>query len=148
MNDFSDLRREFDEALQNRCVDDSCTQEDEADKEEYPDYVEAMYNRVLAPSRSGIYFSRWDLKVIGNAIEASIPMDTRNRMFKLLMKSIDSRETMQTLLDAFGEHIDAKCEVYRNLAEQFPASSGVFEEKLRKAAKTQQYFDTILEEFF
>ncbi|WP_456402179.1 hypothetical protein [Hydrogenimonas sp.] len=143
---MEDLRKEFEEFMQERCV----TSESLNDEEhyDYPDYVEAINSELMPPSRSGVYISRWDLKMVGDAIDASIAMDARSRMYKMLMRSVHDRETMQRLLGAFASLIDAKIEPYRDMMEAYPSSAPIFQDKIEKAEQVKASFDRVLETYF
>jgi hypothetical protein len=148
MNDFNDLRKEFEDMMEERCIDNSCVTDEEEDTYDYPDYVEAMNNELMAPVKSGVYISRWDLKTVGDAIDASIAMDARERMFKMLMRSVHNKATMEKMLDAFTELIDDQAGRYEEIAEQFPASASIMNVKVQKAQKIKSYFKEILATYF
>ena len=143
---MADLRKEFENYMADRCVTDQC--ETEEDTYDYPDYVEAIDAELMPPSKSGVYISRWDLKMVGDAIEASIAMDTRARMYKMLMRSVHDKETMGLLLGAFTSLIDAKTEPYREMMEAYPSSAGIFRDKIEKAEKTKAFLETVIESYF
>ncbi|WP_300364783.1 hypothetical protein [Hydrogenimonas sp.] len=143
---MNDLRKEFENYMEDRCVTNTC--ETEEDTYDYPDYVEAINAELMPPSKSGVYISRWDLKMVGDAIDASIAMDTRARMYKMLMRSVHDKETMGLLLGAFSSLIDAKIEPYREMMESYPSSAPIFEEKIRKAERVKAYFDDVLNTYF
>ncbi len=143
---MEDLRKEFENYLADRCVTSEC--ESEEDTYDYPDYVEAIDKEVMPPVKSGVYISRWDLKMIGDAIDASIAMDTRARMFKMLMRSVHDKTTMASLLGAFTSLIDAKIEPYREMMASYPASQAIFQDKIDKAEKTKAYLETVLDTYF
>ncbi|RUM44048.1 MAG: hypothetical protein DSY46_06610 [Hydrogenimonas sp.] len=143
---MNDLRKEFETLMEDRCVTSACEMEE--DTYEYPDYVEAINAELMPPSKSGVYISRWDLKVVGEAINASIAMDTRARMYKMLMRSVHDKATMEQLLNAFASLIDAKLEPYREMMENYPASAPIFEEKIQKAERVKAYFNDVLETYF
>ncbi len=148
--DLSDLRAEF-EAMKNSkefCSDGSCSTSDEVDLKDYPSYTEALYAKILAPSVSGIYLSRWDIKDIANTAGDSMAIHPRKRMFELLMKYAVSQERMQKVLDAMEEHIEEKIEIYEELQETFPHSKVIFENKIKKARKTIDTFPHIIKEYF
>ena len=144
---MDDLRKEFENYMADRCVSTECQSEEE-DTYEYPDYVEAINNEVMPPVKSGVYISRWDLKMIGDAIDASIAMDTRARMFKMLMRSVHDRETMGLLLGAFSSLIDAKIEPYAEMMEEYPASADIFRDKIEKAERTKAFLETVIDQYF
>jgi len=84
MNDMNELRSEF-ETMQQKMREDACvTQESFADEgpEDYPDYLVALYKEIMPPVKSGIYFSKWDLKGMAAEIDESFALDVRERMFK------------------------------------------------------------------
>ena len=142
---MNDLRKEFENYMQDRCVTGCETEEDSY---EYPDYVEAINAELMPPVKSGIYISRWDLKMVGDAIDASIAMDTRARMYKMLMRSVHNKETMEKLLGAFSSLIDAKTEAYREMMQNYPSSAPIFEDKIQKAECVKAYFDEVLNTYF
>ncbi len=148
--DLSDLRAEF-EAMKNSedfCIDNSCSTNEEIDLKDYPSYTEALYAKILAPSVSGIYLSRWDIKDIANSAGDSMAIHPRKRMFELLMKYAVTKEIMQMVLDAMEAHIEEKIEIYEELQSTFPHSKVVFEDKIQKAKKTINTFPHIIKEYF
>jgi hypothetical protein len=154
-NDIHELRKEFEELnLQNFagkpaiCEDGSCGTEDTHDLKDYPSYTEALYAKLIAPSVSGIYISRWDIKEIALAAGDSMAIHPRKRMFELLMKYATSRENMQAVLDAMENHMEEKIAIYQELMTTFPASAEIFQPKIDKARKTMRLFPQIIEEYF
>jgi len=143
---MEDLRKEFENYMEDRCVTSEC--ETEEDSYEYPDYVEAINAELMPPSKSGVYISRWDLKMVGNAIDASIAMDARARMYKMLMRSVHDKETMGLLLGAFSFLIDAKIEPYHEMMKNYPSTASIFGEKIEKAERVKAYFDEVLNTYF
>jgi len=79
--DIESLRAEF-EAMTNNaeayCADGSCPTEEGADLKDYPSYTEALYARIMPPSVSGIYLSRWDIKEIANVAGDSMAIHPLN----------------------------------------------------------------------
>ncbi len=140
------LRKEFENFMYDRCLPNECRKDEEGC--DYPDYVEAINSELMPPSRSGVYISRWDLKMVGDAIEASIAMDARARMFKMLMRSVHDKKTMRKLLGAFASLIDAKIEPYREMMEAYPSSAPIFQDKIEKAERVKKYFDSVIERYF
>jgi len=150
MRDMQDLKSEF-ESLKNSedfCVDNSCSTDEEVDLKDYPSYTEALYAKIIAPSVSGIYLSRWDIKDIADKAGDSMSIHPRKRMFELLMKFAVSQERMQAVLDAMSEHMQEKIDIYKELQEQFPSSYDIFEDKIVKAQNTIKLFPTIIKEYF
>jgi len=150
LKDIDELRAEF-EAFKNSdefCNDGSCSSDEEVDLKDYPSYTEALYAQIVAPSVSGIYISRWDIKEIADAAGDSMSIHPRKRMFELLMKYAVSQERMQAVLDALEENMREKIDIYRELAETFPSSKMSFDEKINKAEKTIRSFPQIMKEYF
>jgi hypothetical protein len=147
-SDIKDLRKEFEALTQGECVDGGCVSEEEEDLKDYPSYTEALYAKLIAPSVSGIYISRWDIKEIALAAGDSMAIHPRKRMFELLMKFATSKENMEAVLDALQAHMEDKIAIYQELIQAFPASSEVFEPKIVKAQKTIKLFPQIMQEYF
>ncbi|WP_223157479.1 hypothetical protein [Sulfurovum sp. bin170] len=150
MRDIDELRAEF-EALKKGeefCSDGSCDSEEEIDLKDYPSYTEALYAQIIAPSVSGIYLSRWDIKEIADVAGDSMAIHPRKRMFELLMKYAVSQERMQLVLDAMEENMQRKIDIYEEFQESFPHSKVVFEKKIAKAERTIRSFPHIMSEYF
>ncbi|NEW60775.1 hypothetical protein GSY74_05715 [Sulfurovum sp. bin170] len=150
VRDIDELRAEF-EALKKGeefCSDGSCDSEEEIDLKDYPSYTEALYAQIIAPSVSGIYLSRWDIKEIADVAGDSMAIHPRKRMFELLMKYAVSQERMQLVLDAMEENMQRKIDIYEEFQESFPHSKVVFEKKIAKAERTIRSFPHIMSEYF
>ncbi len=149
--DLENLRAEFD-AMSNMsdeyCNDGSCPTDEEADLKDYPSYTEALYAKIVAPNVSGIYLSRWDIKEIAGKAGDSMAIHPRKRMFELLMKFAVSQERMSLVLDALEEHMLDKINIYQEIADNYPYSAPIFEEKITKAEATIKLFPQILKEYF
>ena len=155
MRDMEDLRKEFENFNEQNfngnpafCPDGQCDSDEETDLRDYPSYTEALYAQLIAPSQSGIYISRWDIKEIALSAGDSMAIHPRKRMFELLMKYTTSKENMQKVLDALENHMEEKIGIYAELMESFPASREVFEPKIDRARKTMKLFPQIVEEYF
>jgi len=149
-DDLAELRAEID-AFKDKtgfCTDGSCPTEEEADLRDYPSYTEALYAKLVAPHVSGIYLSRWDIKDIADKAGDSMSIHPRKRMFELLMKYAVSQERMQLVLDGIAEHMQEKIEIYEELADSFPHSAKIFNDKVEKAEKTIRLFPQIMKEYF
>ncbi|SFV67411.1 hypothetical protein MNB_SV-12-529 [hydrothermal vent metagenome] len=150
MRDIDELRAEF-EALKKGeefCSDGSCESDEEIDLKDYPSYTEALYAQIIAPSVSGVYLSRWDIKEIADVAGDSMAIHPRKRMFELLMKYAVSQERMQLVLDAMEENMQKKIDIYEELQETFPHSKVIFEKKIAKAERTIRSFPHIMSEYF
>ena len=150
MRDIDELRAEFEAFKKGEefCSDGSCESDEEVDLKDYPSYTEALYAQIVAPSASGIYISRWDIKEIADVAGDSMAIHPRKRMFELLMKFAVSQERMQLVLDALEENMQKKIDIYVELGETFPHSKSIFDEKVKKAEKTIRSFPHIMKEYF
>jgi hypothetical protein len=151
IKDLNDLRSEFEELQKRNTRLEECGEEctlDEESREEYPDYLAAIYTEIMPPVKSGIYFSRWDLKTLAAGLGESFALDVRERMFKKFMQWVGTPEDMQEVIRVFKEHIDMKCELYHQYSEKYPASKPIFDEKIKKADSAKRYLDKVYTEFF
>ncbi|MFT7859523.1 MAG: hypothetical protein ABXS93_01165 [Sulfurimonas sp.] len=142
-NDFEQMQKQLNE---DSCVDQSCVTDE--NREDYPDYLVAMYKEIMPPVKSGIYFSRWDLKGMAEEVGDSIAIDVRERMFQKFMKWIATPDDMQAVIAQFKNNIDMKCEQYKIYAEKYPATKEIFDEKIAKAESSKRYLDKVYDEFF
>jgi len=148
-NDLDDFRSEF-EAIKNQnglndCVDGSCIADE---YEEYPDYLKAIYAEIMPPAKSGIYFSRWDLKKMALGLDESFAIDVRERMFQKFMQWIATPEDMLKVVAEFSTLIDMKCELYKEYAQSYPSTAEIFNSKIEKAEKAKKYLNRVYVEFF
>jgi len=151
MEDINQLRAEFEE-IQRKQEEENCGLEgcmsDEDQREDYPDYLKAMYAEVMPPVKSGIYFSRWDIKKMAAQLDEHIVVDVRERMFQNFMRFIVSREDMENVIEEFNNLIDMKVELYKEYIEKYPAVGVVLDDKIEKAEKSKKYLQKVLEEYF
>jgi len=146
---IEDLKKEFENfKMDENCIDGSCETGEVEDLKDYPDYTEAIYAKLMPPSQSGVYISRWDIKDIALEAGDSMAIHPRRRMFELLMKYAVSKENMTLVLDAMEKHINEKIAIYEEMMENFPSSKEIFEPKVTKAKKTVALFPSILDEYF
>lgn len=146
IKDLNDLRRDFEE-LQKNCVDGNCIT-DEENREDYPDYLIAIYKEVMPPVKSGIYFSKWDLKAMAAELDEHFALDVRERMFNKFMQSVATPDDMKEVMGQFVKNIDMKCDLYQEYSEKYPSSKEIFDKKIKKADNTKKYLDKVFEEFF
>jgi len=148
-NDVSKFRNEFEEMKEQvfeQCSDSSCDLERE--DEDYPDYLKAIYAEIMPPVKSGVYFSRWDLKKMALGVDESFAIDVRERMFKNFMQWIADPNDMQKVIALFGDLMDRKCELYKEYAIKYPSTKESFDRKIEKVEKSKQYLDKVYVEFF
>jgi len=151
IKDLNDLRNEF-ENLQkkdmfNDCSDGSC-ESDEPSREDYPDYLAAIFTEIMPPIKSGIYFSRWDLKSMASELDESFALDVRERMFQKFMQWVGTPEDMKKVIEQFNNNINAKCDKYKEYSEKYPSTKEIFDKKIEKAESSKKYLDKVYTEFF
>jgi len=149
MKDLNELRGEFEamqqQMMQENCVDASCVEDE---YEDYPDYLKAIYAEIMPPAKSGIYFSRWDLKRMAEELDESFAIDVRERMFQKFMQWIATPDDMKKVITVFSNLMDMKCDLYREYSEKYPSSKESFDAKIAKAEKAKKYLDKVYVEFF
>ena len=149
MKDLNELRGEFEQmqrqAMNQPCEDDSC---DMDTPEDYPDYLKAIYAEIMPPAKSGIYFSRWDLKRMAQGLDESFAIDVRERMFKNFMQWVATPDDFRAVIEQFSMNMDMKCDMYKEYSEKYPASKEIFDVKIEKAEKSKRYFEKVYKEFF
>ena len=149
MKDLNELRGEFEQmqrqAMNQSCEDDSC---DMDTPEDYPDYLRAIYAEIMPPAKSGIYFSRWDLKRMAQGLDESFAIDVRERMFKNFMQWVATPDDFRAVIEQFSTNMDMKCDMYKEYSAKYPASKEIFDVKIEKAEKSKRYFEKVYKEFF
>ena len=153
---MDELRAEFDKFVHDKCdisEDGSCDTDenpdrgDEVDDEPYPGFVDELQERLLAPSKSGVYLSRIDIKRVAEGIDESIPIKEREKMLKALFRHTTKREYLSTAFAEFNKHMNGRVLIYAELAEAFPASKEVFDDYIKKVKMTQKVFDQIVADY-
>jgi hypothetical protein len=152
--DFSDLRAEFDKFVYEKCsldpeagMSQNPDAGDKEDEEPVPQFVDALTSKLLAPSQSGVYLSRLDIKRIAENIDESLPIKERIKMVRALFRHTTKKEYLQTAFEEINRHINGRVLIYQELSQAFPASKAIFDENIAKAQKTMRMFDTIIEDF-
>ncbi len=145
MKDLNELRSEFEQMQQQACDDGSCEMDT---PEDYPDYLKAIYAEIMPPVKSGVYFSRWDLKRMAEQLDESFAIDVRERMFQKFMQWVATPEDFKAVIEQFSQNMDMKCDMYREYSERYPSTKEIFDPKIQKAEKAKKYFEKVYVEFF
>ncbi len=146
IKDLNALRSEFEQMQQQAACDDGSCEIDAP--EDYPDYLKAIYSEVMPPVKSGIYFSRWDLKRMAEGLDESFALDVRERMFQKFMQWVATPDDFRAVINQFSENMDMKCDMYREYSKKYPSTKEIFDEKIKKADKAKAYFEKVYREFF
>ena len=110
-------------------------------------YEEVIRNTIMPPSKSGIYFSRLDLKKLAHFFGESIVIDERKKMIKKLLEYVDSHDALIRFESVVNDAIDTKITIYENLKENFPSSAYQFDEYISKARSAQKDLKRSVEEY-
>ena len=147
-SDIEDLKKEF-EAMAGPCTmtPEQDRQNEEAEEEDIPYYVEELQKKLLSPAISGVYLTRIDLKRIADDLEESLPIKERKPMLRALMRHTTNKDTLQEIFDVMNRYVDGRVMIYNELIESFPASAGFFKDNLEKVEKTKKMFTRIVEDF-
>lgn len=154
-HDLSDLRAEFDKFVREECSinpeklsqEQNPDQGDAVDEEPVPQFVDSLVEKLLAPSQSGVYLSRLDIKRVAEAIDESLPIKERKKMLKALFRHTTKKEYLRIAFDEFNRHLNGRIMIYEELATEFPASKSIFDAHSDKAKKIQKMFDQIVDDF-
>ena len=153
---MDELRAEFDKFVRDKCEtseDGSCDTDenpdggDAVDDEPYPGFVDELTDRLLAPSKSGVYLSRIDIKRVAEGIDESIPIKERDKMIKALFRHTTKRDYLSAAFAEFNKHMNGRVLIYTELSEAFPASKEIFDTQIAKVKKTQKMFDQIVADY-
>ncbi|WP_193110397.1 hypothetical protein [Sulfurimonas paralvinellae] len=150
MKDLNELRSEFEQMQQQVMIDQACADGScEMDApEDYPDYLKAIYAEIMPPVKSGVYFSRWDLKRMAQQLDESFAIDVRERMFQKFMQWVATPEDFRAVIDQFSQNMDMKCAIYKEYSEKYPATKEIFDAKIQKTENAKKYFEKVYREFF
>lgn len=144
MKDIENLEDEFNNFFESK---NSCVTNCDDSEEEYPSFFEELISIILVPNRCGLYFSRFDLKIIASACGEQIMIRERKRMLKDILKSILSQEDIEQLFIATTKMVDAKVDTYRSLIEHYPSTHASFKEFIQKSDAFKERLKRIEHEF-
>jgi len=155
-NDLNDLRAEFDKFVKDKCSLEPDAQQniqedpdagDKVDEEPVPQFVDALTSKLLAPSVSGVYLSRLDIKRIAEAIDESIPIKERTKMVRALFRHTTRRKYLEDAFAEVNKHINGRILIYKELGDSFPASKSIFDGHIDKANKNMKMFEQIISDY-
>ena len=141
---MDELRAEFDKFVHDKCemsedgsydTDSNPDLGDAVDEEPYPGFVDELQERLLAPSKSGVYLSRIDIKRVAEGSDESIPIKDRDKMIKALFRHTTKREYLSTAFTEFNKHMNGRVMIYTELAEAFPLSREIFDGQIARSKR-------------
>lgn len=154
VNNLSDLRAEFDNFVKEDCsvdadgnIADNRDAGDKEDNEPFPQFVDILTEKLLAPAISGVYLSRLDIKRIAEAIGESLPIKERVKMVRSLFRHTTTKKYLEDAFSEINKHINGRILIYTELSEAFPASKTIFDENIVKANKIMKILEQIAEDF-
>ncbi|MBD3807333.1 MAG: hypothetical protein IE880_01295 [Epsilonproteobacteria bacterium] len=150
MKSYEELKKEFENLKigEDFCISGECETETSNELKDYPDYTEALYKLLMAPSLNGVYITRWDLKEIAALCGESIAIGPRKRMFEQIMGFTSNKEDMQNFLSRVEQYIINKIDIYEELSREFPSSKPIFDGFCAKANYTIRNLPNIIKEYF
>lgn len=153
-DDFEALKKDFDTFNYERCAMTPEEMEkhnpdegDPQDSEPVPIFVDELNDTLMAPSQSGVYLSRIDIKRVAEAIDESLPIKERKKMIKALFRHTNSKEYLRSAFDEINRHINGRILIYQELTQSFPHFKTQSNEWIEKAEKMKKMFDQIVEDF-
>ena len=155
-HDIDDLKKEFDKFVKDKCSlnpEDNIYEKqnpdagDKEDEEPVPQFVDALTSKLLAPSISGVYLSRLDIKRVAEAIDESIPIKERTKMVRALFRHTTKRKYLEDAFEEVNKHINGRILIYKELSESFPSSKEIFDGHISKANKTMKMFEQIINDY-
>ena len=146
---LDDLRKEFDalKAAKSLQEEEACEIGCETAEGEEEGFIELVQKYMLAPVKCGVYYSRLDIKVIGLMIEEDVQVRERKRMLRDILRSITSKEELENLFNVIKQMGMEKIAIYDQLAENFPHSKPIFDQKKQSFNQFTKVLDEILEDF-
>jgi hypothetical protein len=153
-NDISSLREEFDKFVRQECninPEENEKQDpdigDPSDEEPVPAFVDDIADKLLAPSKSGVYLSRLDIKRVAEAVDESLPIKERSKMIKMMFRHTTKKSYLREAFDEFSRHMNGRVLIYQELSEAFPSSKYIFDANIAKVKSTQKMFDQIVNDY-
>jgi len=130
------------------CDLDNCSipKDENGGEEEVQTFVEELQKTLLAPSISGIYITRLDIKKIASEYGESLSIGERKKMLQQLFKYIDSADNMENMFNLIDYLIKQKIDIYNELADMFPASKEIFTKNTEKANNILNRLETLVQE--
>lgn len=149
-NNFSNFEDEFNKISQiskdtsgDTCELDGCA----TDETPLGTYEEVVNNMIMPPIKSGVYFSRLDIKRAAYTFGESIIIDERKKMIKQFLNYVDSKENLEKFVKVMSDAIEAKIEIYRELSDKFSATSYQFDDYIRKANASIEILNRVVKEY-
>ena len=105
-----------------------------------------ILKNLLIPARSGVYFSRYEIREIGKVFGVEIPIKERKEMLKDIFMYAKQMDRLKDLLDLLNSIIDNRIEQYNELAELYPRSKTIIEKWENKAMRVKGMIDTMKKE--
>lgn len=147
MANMEDFRAEFDDLIQQYKTCEMEQQRDESTDEDFPDYIVELKAKMLSPQKSGLYFSKKEIREISQKCGESISLKQRERMISDLLRSIFDLDEMKKVFDVIKGHIDLKISYYEELSSAFDTTSHIFLDLYKpKALALRKSLDRILAE--
>ena len=149
-NEISNFEDEFNkiEKISRDTSGDSCELDGcDTDEKALGTYEEVINDLIMPPIKSGVYFSRLDLKRIAYIFGESIIIDERKKMIKQLLRYVDSKERLEKFADVVSDAIEGKIKIYNELGEKFSATKYQFDDYTLKARGAIDTLQRVVKEY-
>jgi len=142
--EFSKIGTESNASGLESCEIDNCEVDDNVALGTYEEVIKDM---IMPPSKSGMYFSRLDLKRVALLFGESIIIDERKRMIRKILDYIDSKENLENFVNVLNGAIAQKIAIYTELIQKFPASAYQFEDYILRANNSKELLARAVKEY-
>jgi hypothetical protein len=148
-NNINALRQEFENFVAEKCTTADCSTEgnEEIPEDELPYFTDELSKKLLAPAIAGVNLSRVDLKRVSDILEDSIAIQERKRMLKALLRHKQTKAELKKLFDNIEPHLNGRLLIYKEIAENYPASAHIFNDYISKVENMKLTFKRIVEDF-
>jgi hypothetical protein len=145
------LRNEFEKFVVEKCSTDdgSCETDINEDipDEELPYFTDELSQKLLAPQYSGVNLSRVDLKRISDTLGDSVAIKDRKKMLKAILRHKQRGEELELLFNEIELHLNGRILIYREISENYPQSTEIFEDYIDKIERMKRIFKRIVDDF-
>jgi Trp operon repressor len=107
---------------------------------------ERILKILTVPSKSGIYISRYDIIELGKSLGVQIPVRERKEMLKDLFIYAKQMDNLKEFINIIISFVDHRIVQYRELQENYPRSSVLIEEWVKKAKSLRSFLENMKKE--
>lgn len=108
--------------------------------------LEQIAASFVVPQKSGVYLTKSDIISLARASEASLRINERRRMLTDVLRSPQTLDELEALLDRLIAFCSQSAASYQEMVDAYPTSAAVLEPWRAKAQKTVEKLTEIKEE--